>query len=212
MANKMERFSQHARQVLSYAQEEAEYFQQNYIGTEHLLVGLVREDKGLAGKTLRKMGVDRAQVQALVERMSRANTRTTKAQPELSPGVKRILEFAVEHARRTGIDIIDTEHLLLGLVRLTEGVAIDILKRLNISPDEVRQRLLGKFPSPRPRDGRRIRLTVHDAATGEKRVELSIDLVRISALITGARARTPVIEQWQEGNDLIEISLEEVEE
>ncbi len=139
MANKMERFTQRARRVLSLAQEEAERFQHNYIGTEHLLLGLIREDGGVAGRVLRELGLDQRRVEELVERMTRASARTTTIQPELSPGTKRVLELAVDEARRMGHHYIGTEHLLLGLVRLPEGVAIDILKRLNVSPEEVRR-------------------------------------------------------------------------
>src|SRR5690606_2792427 len=135
----MERFTQRARRVLSLAQDEAERLQHNYIGTEHLLLGLIREDGGVAGRVLRELGLDQRRVEELVERMTRATTRTTSAQPELSPGTKRVLELAVDEARRMGHHYIGTEHLLLGLVRLTEGVAIDILKRLGVSPEEVRR-------------------------------------------------------------------------
>lgn len=163
MANKMERFTQRARRVLSLAQEEAERLQHNYIGTEHLLLGLIREEGGVAGRVLRELGLDQRRVEELVERMTRATTRTTSVQPELSPGTKRVLELAVDEARRMGHHYIGTEHLLLGLVRLTEGVAIDILKRLSVSPEEVRRstrRVLQESPlqskdpnqeEPRPR-------------------------------------------------------------
>ncbi|NDJ61295.1 MAG: ATP-dependent Clp protease ATP-binding subunit [Chloroflexi bacterium] len=135
----MERFTQRARRVLSLAQDEAERMQHNYIGTEHLLLGLIREDGGVAGRVLRELGLDQRRVEEAVERMTRATTRSTSTQPELSPGTKRVLELAVDEARRMGHHYIGTEHLLLGLVRLTEGVAIDILKRLGVSPEEVRR-------------------------------------------------------------------------
>ncbi len=163
MANKMERFTQRARRVLSLAQEEAERLQHNYIGTEHLLLGLIREEGGVAGRVLRELGLEQRRVEELVERMTRATTRTANIQPELSPGTKRVLELAVDEARRMGHHYIGTEHLLLGLVRLTEGVAIDILKRLGVSPEEVRRqtrRVLQESPvqppqasqeEPRPR-------------------------------------------------------------
>ncbi len=171
MPNKMERFTQRARRVLSLAQEEAERLQHNYIGTEHLLLGLIREEGGVAGRVLRELGLEQRRVEELVERMTRASTRTTTVQPELSPGTKRVLELAVDEARRMGHHYIGTEHLLLGLVRLTEGVAIDILKRLGISPEEVRRqtrRVLQESPvqnpqpnqeddrqrRPRPREGK----------------------------------------------------------
>jgi ATP-dependent Clp protease ATP-binding subunit ClpC len=135
----MERFTQRARRVLSLAQEEAERLEHNYIGTEHLLLGLIREDGGVAGRVLRELGLEQKRVEELVERMTRASTRSGSTAPELSPGTKRVLELAVDEARRMGHHYIGTEHLLLGLVRLPEGVAIDILKRLGVSPEEVRR-------------------------------------------------------------------------
>ena len=139
VSNKMERFTQRARRVLSLAQEEAERLQHNYIGTEHLLLGLIREEGGVAGRVLRELGLEQKRVEELVERMTRASTRSGTTAPELSPGTKRVLELAVDEARRMGHHYISTEHLLLGLVRLPEGVAIDILKRLGVSPEEVRR-------------------------------------------------------------------------
>ena len=139
MPNKMERFTQRARRVLSLAQEEAERLQHNYIGTEHLLLGLMREEGGVAGRVLRDLGLEQRRVEELVERLTRATTRTPNAQLDLSPGTKRVLELAVDEARRMGHHYIGTEHLLLGLVRQSEGVAIDVLKRLGVSPEEVRR-------------------------------------------------------------------------
>lgn len=168
MPNKMERFTQRARRVLSLAQEEAERLQHNYIGTEHLLLGLMREEGGVAGRVLRDLGLEQRRVEELVERLTRATTRTPNAQLDLSPGTKRVLELAVDEARRMGHHYIGTEHLLLGLVRQSEGVAIDVLKRLGVSPEEVRRqtrRVLQESPAqpsqpakeehrPRPREGK----------------------------------------------------------
>jgi len=148
--NKMERFTQRARRVLSLAQEEAERLQHNYIGTEHLLLGLMREEGGVAGRVLRDLGLDQRRVEELVERMTRAGQRSPNARIDLSPGTKKVLELAVDEARRMGHHYIGTEHLLLGLVRQQEGIAIDVLKRLNVSPEEVRRqtrRVLQESPS-----------------------------------------------------------------
>jgi ATP-dependent Clp protease ATP-binding subunit ClpA len=141
MANKLERFTQKARRVLSLAQEEAERLQHNYIGTEHLLLGLMREQEGVASKVLRDLGLEQRRVEELVGRMTRAVTGPPRSQLDLSPSTKRALELAVDEARRMGHQYIGTEHLLLGLVRQSEGVAIDVLKRLGVSPDEVRQQV-----------------------------------------------------------------------
>jgi ATP-dependent Clp protease ATP-binding subunit ClpC len=135
----MERFTQRARRVLSLAQEEAERLQHSYIGTEHLLLGLMREEGGVAGRVLRDLGLDPRRVEELVERMTRAGQRVGTARLDLSPGTKKVLELAVDEARRMGHHYIGTEHLLLGLVRQSEGIAIDVLKRLNVSPEEVRR-------------------------------------------------------------------------
>jgi len=137
--DKMERFTQRARRVLSLAQEEAERMQHNYIGTEHLLLGLMREEGGVAGKVLRDLGLEPGRVEELVERLTRASTRNQPAKLDLSPGTKRVLELAFDEARRMGHHYVGTEHLLLGLVRQSEGVAIEVLKRLGVSPEEVRR-------------------------------------------------------------------------
>jgi ATP-dependent Clp protease ATP-binding subunit ClpC len=149
----MERFTQRARRVLSLAQEEAERLQHNYIGTEHLLLGLMREEGGVAGRVLRDLGLDQRRVEELVERLTRATTRTPVTQLDLSPGTKKVLELAIDEARRMGHHYIGTEHLLLGLVRQSEGVAIEVLKRLGVSPEEVRRqtrRVLQESPVQPP--------------------------------------------------------------
>ncbi len=139
MPNKMERFTQRARRVLSLAQEEAERLRHHQIGTEHLLLGLMREDGGVAGRVLRDLGLDLRRVEELVRRLSTADERTTNTQLDLSPGTKKVLELAVDEARRMGHHYIGTEHLLLGLVRQQEGIALDVLRRLGVSPEEVRR-------------------------------------------------------------------------
>ncbi len=187
MPNKMERFTQRARRVLSLAQEEAERLQHNYIGTEHLLLGLIREEGGVAGRVLRELGLEQRRVEELVERMTRATTRTTTVQPELSPGTKRVLELAVDEARRMGHHYIGTEHLLLGLVRLTEGVAIDILKRLGVSPEEVRRqtrRVLQESPvqsnQPNPEEPRQPRRPERQSGKTPLVDQLATDLTALA--------------------------------
>jgi ATP-dependent Clp protease ATP-binding subunit ClpC len=139
MSNKMERFTQRARRVLSLAQEEAERMQHSHIGTEHLLLGLMREEGGVAGRVLRELGLRTNQVEQIVERLTSANKRAGVTRMDLSPATKKVLELAVDEARRMGHHYIGTEHLLLGLARSTEGVAVDVFRELNISPDEIRR-------------------------------------------------------------------------
>ena len=145
-----ERFTQRARRVLSLAQEEAERLNHSYIGSEHVLIGLLREDGGVAGRVLRELGLDTVRVQAMVERLSGGpGTRTPFTKTELSPSTKRILELAVEEARRMGQHYISTEHLLLGLARQNEGLAMDVLRKFGISAEQIRRqtrRMLKESP------------------------------------------------------------------
>jgi ATP-dependent Clp protease ATP-binding subunit ClpC len=139
MSNKMERFTQRARRVLSLAQEEAERMQHSHIGTEHLLLGLMREEGGVAGRVLRELGLRTSQVEQIVERLTSTSRRAGVTRMDLSPATKKVLELAVDEARRMGHHYIGTEHLLLGLARSTDGVAVDVFRELNISPDEIRR-------------------------------------------------------------------------
>ncbi len=134
----MERFTQRARRVLSLAHQEAERMRNNYIGTEHLLLGLIREEGGVAGRVLRELGLEIERVQEMVERMT-GTGQYRGGKLDLSPGTQQVLEFAVEEARRMGHHYIGTEHLLLGLVRLGEGVALDVLRKMGVTPEQIRR-------------------------------------------------------------------------
>jgi ATP-dependent Clp protease ATP-binding subunit ClpC len=145
-----ERFTQRARRVLSLAQEEAERLNHSYIGSEHVLIGLLREEGGVAGRVLRELGLDVSRVQAMVERLAGGpGARTPFTKTELSASTKRVLELAVEEARRMGQHYISTEHLLLGLARQNEGLAIDVLRKFGISTEQIRRqtkRMLKESP------------------------------------------------------------------
>jgi len=134
----MERFTQRARRVLSLAHQEAERMRHNYIGTEHLLLGLIREEGGVAGRVLRELGLESERVQEIVERLT-GTGQYRGGKLDLSPGTQQVLEYAVEEARRMGHHYIGTEHLLLGLVRYGEGVAIDVLRKLGVTPEQIRR-------------------------------------------------------------------------
>ncbi|MEM7031606.1 MAG: ATP-dependent Clp protease ATP-binding subunit [Chloroflexota bacterium] len=138
MADKFDRFTKRARRVLTLAQEEAQRLNHNYIGTEHLLLGLVREENGVAVRVLQELNVDLKQVRERVERTVGRGQRAMYGKLSLTPRTKRVIELAVDEARRLGHHYIGTEHLLLGLVREGEGVAVDVLKALGVSLDKVR--------------------------------------------------------------------------
>jgi len=134
----MERFTQRARRVLSLAHQEAERMRHNHIGTEHLLLGLIREEGGVAGRVLRELGLEADRVQEIVEQLTGVG-QYRGGKLDLSPGTQQVLEFAVEEARRLGHHYIGTEHILLGLVRHGEGIAMDVLRKLGVSSEQIRR-------------------------------------------------------------------------
>jgi ATP-dependent Clp protease ATP-binding subunit ClpC len=134
----MDRFTQRARRVLNLAYQEAERMRHNYIGTEHLLMGLIREEGGVAGRVLRELGLEADRVQEMVERLTGPG-QYRGGKLDLSPGTQQVLEYAVEEARRMGHHYIGTEHLLLGLVRYGEGIALDVLRKLGVTPEQIRR-------------------------------------------------------------------------
>jgi ATP-dependent Clp protease ATP-binding subunit ClpC len=134
----MERFTQRARRVLSLAHQEAERMRQNVIGTEHLLLGLIEEEGGVAGRVLRELGLEPDRVREMVERMSGFG-QYRGGKIDLAPGTQQVLEFAIEEARRMGHHYIGTEHLLLGLVRSQEGLAMEVLRKLGVTSEQIRR-------------------------------------------------------------------------
>ena len=138
MSSSMERFTQRARRVLSLAHQEAERMHHDHIGTEHLLLGLMREEGGVAGRVLRELGLEPDRVQEMVERLTGLG-QYRGAKLDLAPGTQQVLEYAVDEARRLGHHYIGTEHLLLGLVRYGEGIALDVLRKLGVTPEQIRR-------------------------------------------------------------------------
>ncbi|MGH2544498.1 MAG: Clp protease N-terminal domain-containing protein, partial [Ardenticatenaceae bacterium] len=140
MANKFDRFTKKARRVLALANEEAQALNHGYIGTEHLLLGLVREGDGVAARVLKDLGVDLPKVRTAVEDIVGRGKRATLGRIGLTPRTKRVIELAVDEARRLSHHYIGTEHLLLGLAREGNGIAADVLASLGVSLDSVRRR------------------------------------------------------------------------
>jgi ATP-dependent Clp protease ATP-binding subunit ClpC len=133
----MEKFTQRARRVLALAHQEAESARQGLIGTEHLLLGLLTEDGGVAGRVLRELGLETERVREMIQRVS-GEGHYEGGKIELAPDTQLVLEYAIEETRKMGHHYIGTEHLLLGLVR-SEGTATEVLKKLGVTPDQVRR-------------------------------------------------------------------------
>ncbi len=132
------KFTERARKVLSLAQEEAQRFNHNYIGTEHLLLGLVREGDGVGAKVLLHLGVDLPRVRQAVEEEINRGNRIVLGEIGLTPRAKKVIELAVDVSRRLDHHYIGTEHLLLGLVREGEGIAAAVLEKLGVDLDKLR--------------------------------------------------------------------------
>ena len=138
MGSRFEKFSERARRVLSLAQEEAQRFNHNYIGTEHILLGLVRETEGVAARVLSGLSVDLGKVRSAVEFIIGRGEKPTQGEIGLTPRAKKVVELAVDEARRMNHTYIGTEHLLIGLLREGEGVAAGVLESLGVSLEKVR--------------------------------------------------------------------------
>ena len=142
MSDRFDKFTERAKKVLVLAQEEAQRFNHNYIGTEHLLLGLVREGEGVAAKVLSNLGVELNKVRSAVEFIIGRGNRMVIGDVNLTPRAKKVIELAVEEARRLNHNYIGTEHLLLGLVREGEGIAAGVLESLGVNLEKVRTQVI----------------------------------------------------------------------
>jgi len=138
MASRFEKFSERARRVLTIAQEEARNLNHSYIGTEHILLGLVREDEGVAAKVLTNLGAGLGKVRSAVEFIIGRGEKPTPGETGLTPRAKKVIELAIDEARQLGHNYIGTEHLLLGLLREGEGVAASVLDSFSITVERAR--------------------------------------------------------------------------
>ena len=139
MSTGFERFSEGARRVLTRAQGEAQRLGHSYIDTEHILLGIAGEELGIAAKVLTNFGISMSKIQAAVEFViGKGERRATKGEVDLAPRAKRAIEFAVDEARRLNSNYIGVEHLLLGLLRESEGVAFSVLESFGITLERTR--------------------------------------------------------------------------
>lgn len=135
-----ERFTDRSRKVMQLAQSEAQRFNHEYIGTEHLLLGLIKEGSGVASHVLQNLDVDLRKVRLEVEKIVQSGPdMVTVGKLPQTPRTKKVLEYAIDEAKSMGHNYVGTEHLLLGLIREQEGVAFTVLKNLDVNYDEVRE-------------------------------------------------------------------------
>ncbi len=152
-----ERFTDRARRVVVLAQEEARMLNHNYIGTEHLLLGLIHEGRGVAATALESLGISLEAVRHQVEEIIGQGQQAQSGHIPFTPRAKKVLELSLREALQLGDDHIGTEHILLGLVREADGIAAQVLVRLGADLNRVREQVVqlvhGEQPA-RPRAGR----------------------------------------------------------
>jgi ATP-dependent Clp protease ATP-binding subunit ClpC len=138
-----ERFTDRARKVMALANQEAQRFNHEYIGTEHILLGLVKEGSGVGANVLKNLDVDLRKVRLEVEKLVKAGPEmVTMGKLPQTPRAKKVIEYAIEEARNLNHNYVGTEHLLLGLLREHDGVAAQVLRNLNLKLEEVREEVL----------------------------------------------------------------------
>jgi ATP-dependent Clp protease ATP-binding subunit ClpC len=164
-----ERFTERARQVVVLAQEEARTLKHNYIGTEHILLGLLREEEGLAARVLESLDITVERVRAQVVRIVGSGEEVTSGQIPFTPRAKKVLELALREALSLGHNYIGTEHILLGLVRENEGVAARILLDFDADSEKIRNEVIRMLSGP---GGRRQGQGGSGSAEGKKSSKL----------------------------------------
>ncbi len=138
-----ERFTDRARKVMALANQEAQRFNHEYIGTEHILLGLVKEGSGVGATVLKNLDIDLRKVRLEVEKLVKSGPdMVTMGKLPQTPRAKKVIEYAIEEARNLGHNYVGTEHLLLGLLREKDGVAAQVLMNLGLKLEEVREEVL----------------------------------------------------------------------
>ncbi len=143
-----ERFTERARKVMQLANQEAQRFNHEYIGTEHMLLGLVKEGNGVAANVLKNLGVDLRKIRLEVEKLVQSGPEmVTIGKLPQTPRAKKVIEYSMEEARNLAHSFVGTEHILLGLLREQEGVAAQVLMNLGLKLEEVREEVLNLLGS-----------------------------------------------------------------
>ncbi|MFT5052894.1 MAG: ATP-dependent Clp protease ATP-binding subunit ClpC, partial [Chlamydiales bacterium] len=185
-----DRFTDRAKKVMNLARQEAQRFNHEYLGTEHVLLGLVQEGSGVAANVLKNMGVDLDKIRMEVEKIVKTGpSMVTMGQLPFTPRAKKVLELSMEEAGNLGHNYIGTEHLLLGLIKENEGIAAQVLLNLGVKLEDVREEVLDFLGADTSED--------EDEETG-----LSEDSPGTST----SKSKTPALDSF--GRDLTELASE----
>ena len=181
-----ERFTDRARKVMALANQEAQRFNHEYIGTEHILLGLVKEGSGVGATVLKNLDIDLRKVRLEVEKLVKSGPdMVTMGKLPQTPRAKKVIEYAIEEARNLGHNYVGTEHLLLGLLREKDGVAAQVLMNLGLKLEEVREEVLNLLGAG-----------VETEGTGESK----------EGNAKGGKSKTPALDSF--GRDLTELARE----
>ena len=182
-----ERFTDRARKVMALANQEAQRFNHEYIGTEHILLGLVKEGSGVGATVLKNLDIDLRKVRLEVEKLVKSGPdMVTMGKLPQTPRAKKVIEYAIEEARNLGHNYVGTEHLLLGLLREKDGVAAQVLMNLGLRLEEVREEVLNLLGAGVESEG---------GPSGEAKGEAK-----------SGKSKTPALDSF--GRDLTELARE----
>lgn len=182
-----DRFTDRAKKVMNLARQEAQRFNHEYLGTEHVLLGLVQEGSGVAANVLKNMGVDLARIRAEIEKLVKSGpSMVTMGQLPFTPRAKKVLELSMEEAHNLGHNYIGTEHLLLGLIKENEGIAAKVLTNLGVKLEDVREEVLEFLGA--------------DPTEDDEDIETSDDI----GGEPGGKSKTPALDSF--GRDLTELA------
>ena len=185
-----DRFTDRAKKVMNLARQEAQRFNHEYLGTEHVLLGLVQEGSGVAANVLKNMGIDLSKIRTEVEKIVKTGpSMVTMGQLPFTPRAKKVLELAMEEASNLGHNYIGTEHLLLGLIKENEGIAAQVLMNLNVKLEDVREEVL-EFLGADTTDEEDEESGIGEGPTGA----------------SGGKSKTPALDSF--GRDLTELARE----
>src|SRR5688572_18616699 len=184
-----DRFTDRAKKVMNLARQEAQRFNHEYLGTEHILLGLVQEGSGVAANVLKNMAIDLNKIRAEVEKIVKTGpTMVTMGQLPFTPRAKKVLELSMEEASNLGHNYIGTEHLLLGLIKENEGIAAQVLMNLGVKLEDVREEVLEFL----------------GADTGEEEEEEGTSSGEGGQQQSGGKSKTPALDAF--GRDLTELA------
>jgi ATP-dependent Clp protease ATP-binding subunit ClpA len=199
-----ERFTESARQVVVFAQDEAHLLKHNYIGTEHILLGLLREEEDIAARVLASLDITLEEMRAQVVRIVGPGDEVTTGQVPFTRRGKKVLELSMREALSLGHEYIGTEHVLLGLVRENEGVAAQILLDFDADAEKIRNRVIEMLPAPRPSES-----TAGPSTVGRHRRRLTVQaqpLWRIHSEMTPSSGWTDYARSSRVRHDLLPIA------